>query len=44
MNEFGQKMGQLGSELGEQVGKAFDGAAPSEDDDYETIDGSESEE
>ena len=44
MNEFGQKMGQLGRELGEQVGKAFDGAAPSEDDDYETIDGSESEE
>ena len=45
MNEFGQKMGQLGRELGEQVGKALDSAGVAqEDDDYETIDGSKNEE
>ena len=44
IDEYGKKMGKLGRELGEQLGKAFSDPAPDADDNFETIDDSESEE
>ena len=38
MNEFGQRMGDLGRELGEKVEKTFNAASPGEDEDLVDLD------